>query len=376
MVAGRIVVVAVVGMIVVLSIGLAISARNYRQSASRMPGGPAPADPLEDALRENVRLQAEIDRLRALGEAERRELESLRARIARDVAAGTPVTAASPEEGRPEKFAKLLEEEDDLAVVRGIAEAFERGERTPLDVMNLAVTRGELIVAGLNDPDLSLTFRSILVDSLASVADPIALLSEIEVEREPSQRISARLGDLVIDEVDDAEEVDPRVVPVVERLLAGNDMFGQKVNLYPTLAQLGHRGDPAAREHIERYLEEPRFIRAGLEALLDPPSHDEQGQALRAVVIYHIQFNKGKWTRPRQFQMGDVVLAIGDVPVHGRADFVRAIRQHRSRETEEFVEARVFARSEGAERYEPVTRLLDPGDFRLMYSVSSIRSLP
>ncbi len=339
-----------------------------------------------------IKLQEENTRLQKLRTAdeERRRLDqdriaSLEAVVAhlraKEAAPGERGHAAHPANGtEKDRFAGLLETEGPERTVERLAAACENRDLTALDVMNLVANMRELLVAGLNDRELPESFRSILIDSLGSVPDPLGLLTEVAIKEESSQTLSARMAAFVSDRVEADAEADPRASPIIKRFLEGNDMHGNKINLYPTLAQLASLGDAEARAAVDAFLETKSIYQPGIRALLDPPSRDEKGNDLRAAVIYSIQFNKGKWEdRPRQFQVGDIVVSIGGIEVRNSVDFHFAIRKFKSDAKSEaddgFVAATVYARTgeDIGSGYKLVSRELDPGDLRLMYGVRSIK---
>lgn len=314
-----------------------------------------------------------------LREAER-EVATLKAELARKAAGPSSTATRDPDivalESNRDRFRRVLTEEGVDVAIADLSELYFDGDLTALDVMNLAVALPDFIVAGLSDHDLPEEFRSVLLSGLENVDDPLDLLADIAVEDEPSQRLSARMADIVNGHVDDLVDFDDRAAPVIRRLLSGNDMHGNKINLYPSLAQLAGLGDEGARQVVESFLSKGNIFTPGIEALLDPPDRDEDGIPLAAAVIFSIQFNKGNWPRPRQFKNGDVVLSIGDSRVTDRASFFAAIKRYKGGTGDELIPARVYvARGDGNTGYDLVTRELDPGDFRLMYGVRSIRAL-
>ena len=72
--------------------------------------------------------------------------------------------------------------------------------------------------------------------------------------------------------------------------------------------------------------------------------------------------------------MGDIVLSIGDMEISSKAQFFRAIRKYKN--GSDLVDARVYVLSGNDPKHHALmSRNLDPGDFRLMYGVSSLRRL-
>ncbi len=115
----------------------------------------------------------------------------------------------------------------------------------------------------------------------------------------------------------------------------------------------------------------------GVRTLLDPPPYDDLGRSLRGAVIFSSQFNKGEWGhRPKTLSLGDIVLSIGDVKVLGGSDFYKAVNRYQGRtRDQDLVEVKVFAqRPDDSGAYEVQIREMDPGDFRLIYGVYSLRS--
>ena len=208
----------------------------------------------------------------------------------------------------------------DLAkATQTLEDAFASGDLTKLELMNTAVAHPELISAGINDHDLADRFREVLIDSLSSTDDPIGVLRDVDLKGEPNQRFSAKIASLVRSVVDKNTEADARIFAQVQDLLAGNPMRGEKINLYPALAQLGSRGHEPARAAAEKFVRESDSMFAkGVSTLLDPPSYDHLGRELRGAVIFSSQYNKGEWAkRPKTLFIGDIVLSIGGESMGG-----------------------------------------------------------
>lgn len=123
-----------------------------------------------------------------------------------------------------------------------LADALENGGLNRLELMTVVVANPELISAGINNHELANRFREVLIDSRSSTADPIGVLADVDLEGEPSQGFSSKIASLVRSIVDRNTRADARIFSQVQDLLAGNPMHGEKINLYPTLAQLGSRG--------------------------------------------------------------------------------------------------------------------------------------
>ena len=212
-----------------------------------------------------------------------------------------------------------------------------------------------------------------LVDTLSSLQDPLLTIARLDLEREPSQRFSSRIAAVLAGAVDRGAVPDARVVPVIQKLLAGNQMQGEKVNLYPVLAQLASQGDQEAQAMLRDA--QAGVFSSGLQTLLHPPDRDELGQDLSGAVIYSIQYNKGQWGgRPIQLRSGDTIVSIGPDRVAPAAQFFNALKKHHGIAADGRVDAGVFRPAAGQPgRFEYATVRLDPGDLQLMYGAYSVK---
>lgn len=267
----------------------------------------------------------------------------------------------------------LLASGDVAGAAQRLSEAFERGELTRLQLMQLAVANPGLLVAGLEDHALSDRFRSVLIDSLTSLEDPLGAISALSLEREPNQGFSSRIADILAESVDRAAAADLRAAGAIEKLLAGNEMHGEKINLYPVLAQLGAQGDARALALLQGA--ELGIFSPGIRSLLDPPARDERGQPLTGALVYSIQYNKGQWgDRPVQLEWGDIVVSLGGERVTCAQDFSKQLTAPRASGASDFLEAGVLRPSPGqAGRFEFRALQLDPGDRRLLYGVYTVK---
>jgi hypothetical protein len=193
--------------------------------------------------------------------------------------------------------------------------------------VQLAVRHPEQVVAGINAHDLPDAFRAVLIDTLSSLADPLAAVSALDLAGEPNQRFSSRIAAFLAQSVERGAVADARAAGAIEQLLAGHEMQGEKVNFYPVLAQLAALGDARALALLQDARVGP--FAAGLRSLLEPPSRDERGATLTGALVYSVQFNKGQWeSRPRQLESGDIVVSIGGERVTSAADFARLLKAH------------------------------------------------
>jgi hypothetical protein len=350
---------------IVIVIAVILFAAGYLVGSSRAPGPPPKAAAEQPSTRGiEARLERSLE--------ENRELERL----------VTQLRAAAREAGAPDAddpldaFRETASDESAAASIRALAKAFADGELTKLDLLNLLAEPGReaLIAAGLNDRDQPDRFRKVMLEAIENVDDPLSVLVKLDLETEPNQGFSAYLGHLVMDAADRGN--DDRAFDVIRRLIAGNAMHGNKVNLYASLAQMAGRGDARSTDAVRAHLAAHGdfFFAASLRVLADPPKTGEEGAPLAGVLLYSIQFNKGKWKdRPRTLAMGEIVTRIGEDPVTDRRTFYSAIDRNKERAKERYVEVRVLIPDPAdPTRYSAETREMDPGDFRLMYGAFSI----
>lgn len=324
--------------------------------------------------------------------AARRELALVRESAGRDAAAAqrTPAPVETSAPARPPgveppstgstgdgKLARIPGLAERLAqgeldqAAEALAAAFGAGRLSALELMQLAVEHPPLLVAGVNAHALPDEFRAVLIDALASLDDPLATLAELDLEGEPNQGFSSRIARLLAREVEQGPALDARAAPAIERLLAGNEMRGEKVNLYPLLAQLGVQGDVHAQALLARI--DPGFHGPGLRSLLEPPPADARSSG--GAVVYSVQYNKGAWShRPRQLEGGDVVTALGGARVATAADFFRLLKAHQAPGSAAWLDADVLRPVGGSpQRYQALRLQLDPGDLQLLYGVYSVK---
>ncbi|HEX6882375.1 MAG TPA: hypothetical protein VF530_03280 [Planctomycetota bacterium] len=266
---------------------------------------------------------------------------------------------------------ELLAQGDLVAGADALAAAFEAGTLGTLELMQLAVQYPPLLVAGVNEHALPDEFRAVLIDALSSLDDPLGTIAALDLEGEPNQGFSARIARVIARTLEQGTGSDERVAPAIERLLAGNEMGGEKVNLYPLLAQLSGQGDARARAALAGI--DPGFHGPGLRSLLEPPPADASGSG--GAVVYSVQYNKGAWShRPRQLEGGDVVTAIGGERVSTAADFFRLLKGHQAPGLAEWIDADVLRPAGSSpQRYQALRLQLDPGDLQLLYGVYSVQ---
>jgi hypothetical protein len=262
---------------------------------------------------------------------------------------------------------------DFKAAARALSVAFEEGTITRLELMQIAAQCPDLIVAGVNDYDLGDSFRLALIDTLSSLADPLLTIARLNVDQEPNQRFSSRIAGVLASLVDRGTVADARAVPILQKLLSGNQMLGEKVNLYPVLAQLAALGDPDALALVRGA--NVGVFAPGLRTLMNPPAVDELGRDLAGAVIYSIQYNKGRWgDRPVQLRGGDTIVSLGGERVTSATGFFHALKKHHNLGANEFVDAGVLRPSTSDQgRFEHATVRLDPGDLQLLYGVYSVK---
>lgn len=350
---------------------------------------------VSELIQQNELIQAELARTTGELETARAENRGLRSRLEADESGlpreqvtlptepRIPATTAEPVDPATDPLvaslrAAVLESlraGDPDAAARLLADAFTSGELTRLELMNLAVGHPELIRAGINDHAQADAFRDALIEALSSTDDPIGILAGVNIRGEPNQAFASRMAAHVRSIVDGSEAADGRAFGVIQALLAGNPMRGEKINLYPALAQLGSRGDDEARAFVEQWIRDSQSMFAdGVRTLLDPPRSDEVGGDLRGVVIFSSQFNKGDWShRPKTLELGDIILSIGEVTIGNRGDFQKAVSRYPGGDGQSFVPVKVYARLPDGS-YQVEIRQMDPGDFRLMYGVYTVGS--
>lgn len=341
----------------------------------------------DPSLRRAIAGEASHRELQGELAAVREELARARAEAARErmQASGAPQPGLDrrvEREGEPRhepatpgpasEWERLLASGDLRRAAELLSAAYERGDVTRLALMQVAVEHPELLVAGINAHDLPDAFRAVLIDTLSSLADPLAAVSRLDLAGEPNQSFSARVADFLAQSVERTAAADTRTVAAIEQLLAGNEMVGEKVNLYPVLAQLGALGDERALALLREV--DVGVFGSGLRSLLHPPARDERGKPLTGALVYSVQFNKGQWeNRPRQLQSGDIVVSIGGERVASAADFSRLVKQHHGLGALEYVEAGILRPTAYVGQFDFTTVQLDPGDLQLLYGVYTVK---
>jgi hypothetical protein len=250
--------------------------------------------------------------------------------------------------------------------------AFADGSISGLELMQLAADNPGLIVAGVNDYALADPFRLALIDTVTRLKDPLGTIACLDVDREPNQDISSRIAGVLAGLVDRGSVADGRAVPVIEKLLAGNPMRGEKNNLYPVLAQLAAQGEQAARA----------LVRGADVGAFSPDS--------RPCSIPRARRARARSIRSRRLlaaiQQGPVERPTGPTEQrrHGRPPWVaiaslrRRRSSRRSGSTTSWAETTSWTRvcsdpPRRPTRYEFSTVRLDTGDLQLVYGAYTVK---
>lgn len=359
------------------AVGLAAAGYLAGFASAPSPSSARPAEPIEKTA-QYLDLEARL----AQAVEERDTLARRVADLERALADEAREDPSSDRDRALGALRELASREQAEEVVRALSRAFVAGDLGELDLLNFLAEPGRetLIAAGMNDRDLPDRLRSVLLESILNVKDPLSVIRRIDTRTEPNEEFWAYMNRIVIAEVDRGN--DDRAVDVIEDLLAGSvpwalnhsQLTGEsKFNLLASLAQMAGRGDARAASHVRDRLgtAAPSIMDSGydrgLRVLARPPARGEDGEPLRGALIMSVK------VRGRHLKVGMIVIRIGDDLVTDRRTFHAALDRWKPRSREKHIEVRVLIPDpDDPSRYRAETRKLDPADFRLRYGVYSI----